>query len=75
MLASGPGDQRRVRLRTNVIHSTFHPGVLRCREAGVALHPSCPPLGLSLACPYEHRARLGVAPDVRAAFDAAAPDA
>lgn len=64
--ASGP-----VTFRTVDFVDTFHQVFLRCKEAGVALHPDFLPLGIYLAALYDHLEDLAVPVDVAAAFERA----
>jgi len=59
--------------RVRELRSAFHAIFLRCRVAGASLHPNFLPLGVALACLYEHLERLGGVHDVRAAFRASRP--
>jgi hypothetical protein len=67
------GDARAVRFSLQHFQHTFHAAFVRCREAGRQLHGNFLPLGLFLACLYEHLEQLAVPLDVRAAFQAALP--
>jgi hypothetical protein len=68
-------NQRAMRFRLREFRSSFHDAFLRCRDAGIALHRNFLPLGIYLACLYEHLERLGGTHDVVAAFRAARPAA
>lgn len=65
----GGADPGNVTFDLAEFRSTFIAILKRCRDAGARLHPDFIPLGIYLACLYEHMAALGGAYDVRAAFD------
>jgi hypothetical protein len=69
----GSGDQRAVRFATAAFQASFHEIFVRCRDAGVQLHPDFLPLGIALACLYDGLEALGPPLDVRDAFERAAP--
>ncbi|MFL5320670.1 MAG: hypothetical protein ACJ790_13495 [Myxococcaceae bacterium] len=58
-----------VQFRLADFQKSFHQAFVRCREAGSRLHGNFLPLGLFLACLYEHLEKLGQPLDVRAAFE------
>lgn len=65
----GMGDQRTTDFKLSHFHDTFHQTFTRCHEHGVQLHGNFLGLGLMLACLYEHLETLGVACDVRQAYE------
>ena len=65
----GEGDQRAVTFELSHFHDTFHQTFTRCLEHQVHLHGNFLALGLMLACLYENLETLGVACDVRAAYE------
>lgn len=71
----GADDPRAVRFEAAHFHATFHEAFVRCRDAGVRLHRNFLALGIYLGCLYDHLEALGLAFDVRDAWDRVAPDA
>lgn len=69
----GAGDQSAVRFEAKTFQSTFHEVFVRCRDAGVRLHPNFLALGIYLGCLYDHLEALDLAFDVRGAYHTAAP--
>lgn len=65
----GPGAQRSVRFEAEHFHASFHEAFVRCRDAGVSLPPDFLSLGIMLACLYDHLEALGLAYDVRGAWE------
>jgi|MDSW01.1.fsa_nt_gb hypothetical protein len=65
----GMGDQRTTEFKLSHFHDTFHQTFTRCHEHGVQLHGNFLGLGLMLACLYEHLETIGVACDVRQAYE------
>ena len=65
----GEDDQRAVRFRSTVFHSTFHQAFVSCRDAGVSLHRNFLALGIYLACLYDLLEALDLEFDVRDAFE------
>ncbi|MDX1648321.1 MAG: hypothetical protein R3263_00575 [Myxococcota bacterium] len=65
----GPGDQRAVRFEARHFHASFHEAFVRCRDAGTSLHPNFLPLGVMLASVCDHLETLGLAFDVRGAWE------
>ncbi len=65
----GDGDQRSVRFRAEVFHSSFHEVFVRCRDDGVSLHRNFLALGIYLACLYDLLETLDLEFDVRRAFE------
>ncbi len=63
------GDTRAVSFSLNDFQKRFHEVFQRCKETRSKLHPGFLTLGLGLATLYEHLESVGVALDVRAAFD------
>jgi hypothetical protein len=63
--------QASVRFEVKHFVSTFHQVFVICRDAKLSLHPDFLPLGLYLACLYDHLEHLGAAVDVGAAFEKA----
>jgi len=59
----GSGDQRAVRFEAAAFQATFHEAFVRCRDAGVRLHPNFLALGIFLGCLYDHLESLGLAYD------------
>ena len=68
----GEGDQRSVEFHPKTFRSSFHEIFVRCRDAGVSLHPNFIALGFYLAALYDHLGLLGGRYDVRAAFEVVA---
>jgi hypothetical protein len=64
-------ETRAVRFDLSHFQRTFHAAFVRCRDAGRQLHGNFLPLGLSLACLYQHLEQLDVPLDVQGAFEAA----
>jgi len=69
----GADDQRAVRFEAAAFQATFHEAFVRCRDAGVRLHPNFLALGIYLGCLYDHLEALGLALDVREAWNSCAP--
>ncbi len=65
----GAGDQRAVRFRSEVFHSTFHDAFVRCRDSGRPLHRNFLALGVYLALLYDLLEMLDVELDVRSAYE------
>jgi hypothetical protein len=65
----GGDDQRRVKFEMGKFQSSFHEMFLRCRDRGVSLHRNFIALGIYLVCLYEVLESLGLALDVRDAFE------
>jgi hypothetical protein len=65
----GADDQRAVRFEAAAFQATFHEVFVRCRDAGVRLHPNFLALGIYLGCLYDHLEALDLAFDVRGAWE------
>ncbi len=65
----GGQNARAVEFNLGTFRSTFIAILKRCRDAGARLHPDFIPLGIYLACLYEHMEALGGTFDVKSAFD------
>ena len=65
----GDGDQRAVEFDAKRFQSSFHEVFVRCRDAGVSLHPNFLALGCTLAALYDHLGGLGGRYDVRGAYE------
>jgi hypothetical protein len=68
----GGDDQSAVRFEAAKFQATFHEAFVRCRDEGVRLHRNFLALGIYLGCLYDHLEALGLAFDVRAAWQRAA---
>lgn len=64
----GDGDQSDVSFSLPHFRSTFHETFVLCKREGIRLSSEFVPLGLMLACLYEHLEKLGVRFNVRAAY-------
>lgn len=65
----GGQNVRAVEFNLGTFRTTFVAILKRCRDTGARLHPDFIPLGIYLACLYEHLEALGGTHDVKAAFD------
>jgi len=69
----GAGDQRAVRFEAATLQATLHEAFVRCRDAGARLAPNFLALGIYLGCLHDHLEALGLAFDVREAYERSAP--
>jgi hypothetical protein len=67
----GGDDQSAVRFEAATFQATFHEAFVRCRDEGTRLHRNFLALGIYLGCLYDHLEALGLAFDVRAAWQRA----